>query len=206
MDGFIHKKKYLSLETQNNILKIIKECAEITPFYIPQLTGKPKMNLHRLSLGMHWNPQIDAYQDYRGDGDKKEVIPIPPYLLSLARSGCESLWGKSPRFDICIINKYLFPQGKLEQHQDKDEDELIIESGSPVFSISIGEDAKFFASSKKSSREIDIIMSSGDVIIFGGKARLCHHGVERIIPNTAPSDLELNKFERYNLTFRQCTL
>ena len=43
-----------------------------------------------------------------------------------------------------------------------------------------------------------------DAFVFGGAARLRYHGVSRIIPRTAPSDLVIDG--RINLTFRQFDL
>jgi alkylated DNA repair protein (DNA oxidative demethylase) len=44
-------------------------------------------------------------------------------------------------------------------------------------------------------------LDSGDAFVFGGPARLRFHGVSRIIPATAPPELEMTG--RFNLTFRQ---
>jgi len=44
-------------------------------------------------------------------------------------------------------------------------------------------------------------LESGDAFVFGGPSRLRYHGVSRIIPNSAPPELELDG--RFNLTFRQ---
>ena len=46
-----------------------------------------------------------------------------------------------------------------------------------------------------------LLLESGDVFAFGGAARLRYHGVSRILPATAPSELGLAG--RFNLTFRQ---
>jgi alkylated DNA repair protein (DNA oxidative demethylase) len=45
------------------------------------------------------------------------------------------------------------------------------------------------------------VLESGDAFVFGGPARLRFHGVSRILPGTAPSELDLAG--RFNLTFRQ---
>jgi len=39
------------------------------------------------------------------------------------------------------------------------------------------------------------------VFVFGGPARLCYHGVSRVVPGTSPPELSLSG--RLNLTFRQ---
>jgi alkylated DNA repair protein (DNA oxidative demethylase) len=42
---------------------------------------------------------------------------------------------------------------------------------------------------------------SGDAFIFGGPARLCFHGVSRILAGTGPTGLGFEG--RLNLTFRE---
>ena len=44
-------------------------------------------------------------------------------------------------------------------------------------------------------------LESGDGFVFGGPARLRHHGVSGIVPDSAPTELGLAG--RLNLTFRQ---
>jgi alkylated DNA repair protein (DNA oxidative demethylase) len=46
-----------------------------------------------------------------------------------------------------------------------------------------------------------MLLESGDAFVFGGPARLRYHGVSRIIPGSAPRELQLDG--RFNLTFRQ---
>jgi len=72
----------------------------------------------------------------------------------------------------------------------------------PVVSVSIGDTARFlFGGLKRRDPVIPIALESGDAFVFGGPARLRYHGVSRIIPNTAPPELQLRG--RFNLTLRQ---
>ncbi len=103
--------------------------------------------------------------------------------------------------DICILN-YYDADGRMGLHQDKDEGERSLAAGLPVVSISIGDTAKFlFGGTRRRAPVSEFPLHSGDAFVFGGPARLCYHGVSRIIPGTAPKDLDLRG--RYNLTFRQ---
>ena len=87
-------------------------------------------------------------------------------------------------------------------HQDKDEGERSLAAGVPVVSISIGDTATFlFGGTRRRDPVSQFPLHSGDAFVFGGPSRLCYHGVSRIIPGTAPKDLDLRG--RYNLTFRQ---
>jgi hypothetical protein len=87
-------------------------------------------------------------------------------------------------------------------HQDKDESERSIAAGLPVVSVSVGDTARFlFGGLRRKDPVESRLLASGDAFVFGGPARLRYHGVSRIIPATAPPELELAG--RFNLTFRQ---
>ncbi|KAJ3153368.1 hypothetical protein HK101_001736 [Irineochytrium annulatum] len=74
-----------------------------------------------------------------------------------------------------------------------------------VVSVSIGDDAIFImrGSWGKRSWEKRVTLSSGDVLVFGGQARAMVHGVEKIIPGTAPTDIQGVIAGRINLNFRE---
>ncbi len=89
-------------------------------------------------------------------------------------------------------------------HQDKDEDDLT----APVVSISLGATAKFrLGGLKRRDPATTMDLCSGDVVVLGGKARLCYHGISRIVKNTS------NMLEKYpawqagrlNVTLRRVT-
>ena len=106
--------------------------------------------------------------------------------------------------DICILN-YYDAEGRMGLHQDKDEGERSLAAGVPVVSISIGDTARFlFGGTRRRAPVSQLPLHSGDAFVFGGPARLSYHGVSRIIPGTAPRELDLQG--RYNLTFRQYDL
>jgi alkylated DNA repair dioxygenase AlkB len=87
-------------------------------------------------------------------------------------------------------------------HQDKDESAASIAAGLPVVSISLGDTARFLFGGLKRKEPVDArLLESGDAFVFGGPARLRYHGVSRIVPGTAPPELDLTG--RLNLTFRQ---
>ena len=87
-------------------------------------------------------------------------------------------------------------------HQDKDESAAAIAAGVPVVSLSLGDTARFlFGGIRRRDPVEPLLLESGDAFVFGGPARLRYHGVSRILPNTAPPDLQING--RFNLTFRQ---
>jgi alkylated DNA repair protein (DNA oxidative demethylase) len=86
-------------------------------------------------------------------------------------------------------------------HQDKDESKRSIAAGVPVVSVSIGDTARFQFGLRRRDEIMSTPLESGDAFLFGGPVRLRSHGVSRIVPGTAPPELQL--VGRFNLTFRQ---
>ena len=81
-------------------------------------------------------------------------------------------------------------------HQDRDEADFTW----PVVSVSLGDDALFrIGNQTRGGKTKSIWLTSGDVVIMGGEARLAYHGVDRT--RFASSSL-LPKGGRINLTMR----
>nr|GEU50035.1 oxoglutarate/iron-dependent dioxygenase [Tanacetum cinerariifolium] len=91
--------------------------------------------------------------------------------------------------------------------EDRDESSNSLRKGLPVVSISVGDSARFLYGHNRDVRKAnEVLLESGDVLIFGGKSRNAYHGVKAIIPNSAPLPLlQQSKLRpgRLNLTFRQ---
>jgi alkylated DNA repair protein (DNA oxidative demethylase) len=99
--------------------------------------------------------------------------------------------------DVCLINCYE-PGTRLSLHQDRDEKDY----GHPIVSVSLGLPATFqFGGLKRSDPVVKLPLSHGDVVVWGGPARLAHHGVLALKDGRHPG---LGR-RRFNLTFR-CAL
>ena len=171
-----------------------------TPAYVPVVRGGGRMHVRMLCLGRHWNAMTYTYEAARSDFDGQPVPPLPDAFRSLATRVATSV-GMTLDADICILN-YYDAGGRMGLHQDKDEGERSLAAGVPVVSISIGDTASFlFGGTRRRAPVSQFPLHSGDAFVFGGPSRLCYHGISRIIPGTAPKDLDLRG--RYNLTFRQ---
>jgi alkylated DNA repair protein (DNA oxidative demethylase) len=170
------------------------------PAYVPVVRGGGRMHVRMLCLGRHWNARTYTYEAARSDFDERPVPPLPDEFRALASRVATSV-GMTLDADICILN-YYDADGRMGLHQDKDEGERSLAAGLPVVSISIGDTATFlFGGTRRRAPVSQLLLHSGDAFVFGGPSRLCYHGVSRIIPGTAPKDLDLRG--RYNLTFRQ---
>ena len=158
------------------------------------------MHVRMLCLGRHWNGQTYGYEPARSDFDGLPAPPVPDELGRLARDAAASV-GMPLDADLCILN-YYDADGRMGLHQDKDESERSIDAGVPVVSISLGDTARFlFGGTRRRDPVSALLLESGDAFVFGGPARLRYHGVSRILPGTAPPELEISG--RFNLTFRQ---
>jgi alkylated DNA repair protein (DNA oxidative demethylase) len=97
--------------------------------------------------------------------------------------------------DACLVNRYE-PGTKLSLHQDKDEKDF----EAPVVSVSLGLPARFlFGGLKRSDPCIKIPLDHGDIVVWGGPARLAFHGV---MPLEDGLHATLGR-QRINLTFRR---
>jgi alkylated DNA repair protein (DNA oxidative demethylase) len=97
--------------------------------------------------------------------------------------------------DACLINRYE-PGARLSLHQDRNERDM----DSPIVSVSLGLPAVFlFGGIRRAERPRRVPLVHGDVVVWGGPARLYYHGV------LALKDGQHRTFGRcrVNLTFRQ---
>jgi alkylated DNA repair protein (DNA oxidative demethylase) len=97
--------------------------------------------------------------------------------------------------DACLINRYE-AGSKLSLHQDRNERDY----AAPIVSVSLGLPALFlFGGAKRNDRATRIPLASGDVVVWGGLARLFFHGVDTLADGEHP----LTGGYRFNLTLRK---
>ena len=88
------------------------------------------------------------------------------------------------------------PGAKLSLHQDKDE----LDFNAPIVSVSLGLPAIFlFGGLNRSDKTARYRLTHGDVVVWGGPARLAYHGVMPLADGEHP----LLGRQRINLTFRK---
>jgi DNA oxidative demethylase len=97
--------------------------------------------------------------------------------------------------DACLINRY-DPGARLSLHRDEDERDY----GAPIVSVSLGVPAVFlWGGDRRSDRPRRIRLENGDVVVWGGPARLAYHGVAPLADSNDP----LTGSRRFNLTLRK---
>ena len=199
--GAFHLQRYLTVADQRALADQCRALVDgVVPAYVPVVRGGGRMHVRMLCLGRHWNGQTYTYETTRSDFDNLPAPPLPDNLQQLARDIARST-GMTLDPDLCILN-YYDAEGRMGLHQDKDESERSIAAGLPVVSVSLGDTARFLFGGLRRKEPVEPrMLESGDAFVFGGPARLRFHGVSRIIPGTAPPELDLTG--RFNLTFRQ---
>ena len=113
--------------------------------------------------------------------------------LATAAAAEAGFAGFSP--DACLINRYA-PGARLSLHQDKDERDF----DHPIVSVSLGLPATFlFGGTERGGRTQRLPLAHGDVLVWGGPARLRYHGVLPLPEGHHPT----LGAQRINLTFRK---
>jgi len=121
--------------------------------------------------------------------------PMPALFLQLARDAAAQAGFPDFIPDACLVNRYR-PGTRLSLHQDRDEHNL----GHPIVSVSLGLPAVFlFGGQRRADRSARVRLAHGDVVVWGGPARLTFHGVAPL----ADGDHPLTGQERINLTLRR---
>jgi alkylated DNA repair protein (DNA oxidative demethylase) len=199
--GAVHAQRFLSIDAQRPLVDACRALVDgAVPAYVPVVRGGGTMHVRMLCLGRHWNGRTYAYEPTRSDFDGLPAPPLPDAFTALARDIARAA-GMTLEADLCILN-YYDADGRMGLHQDKDESPASIAAGVPVVSVSLGDTARFLFGGLKRRDPVEArLLESGDAFVFGGPARLRYHGVTRILPGTAPSELALTG--RFNLTFRQ---
>jgi alkylated DNA repair protein (DNA oxidative demethylase) len=121
--------------------------------------------------------------------------PMPKVFAELATEAAADAGFPGFAPDACLINQYE-PGSRLSLHQDKDEQDY----GAPIVSISLGLPAIFlFGGGLRTDKTQRVPLAHGDVVVWGGPARLRYHGV---LPLKDGEHSLLGR-RRINLTFRR---
>lgn len=124
--------------------------------------------------------------------------PMPEAFASLATRAARVAGFADFEPDACLINRYA-PGARLSLHQDRNEQNF----DAPIVSVSLGVAASFlWGGAARSDRTRRVRLEHGDVVVWGGPARLNFHGIEPL----RESQHALTGRMRFNLTFRRARL
>ncbi|WP_406258766.1 alpha-ketoglutarate-dependent dioxygenase AlkB [Streptomyces chartreusis] len=195
--GAVHLPEWLDPSAQRELLEACRDWARPPAgLRTVRTPGGGTMTARQVCLGWHWYPY--AYARTVVDGDGSPVKPFPDWLGELGRRAVRDTLGErhTATYDIALINFY-GADARMGMHRDGDE-----KSHAPVVSLSLGDTCVFrFGNTETRTRPYtDVELRSGDLFVFGGPARLAHHGVPKVYPDTAPPELGLTG--RLNITLR----
>lgn len=197
MPGVVLWPEAFARAGQEALLREIFARVEEAPFYRPVMpkSGKP-FSVEETNFGaLGWVSDIKGYRyDARHPQTHAPWPSIPGVLLEL--------WDATTRCpappECCLVNRYS-AVARMGLHQDRDEAAI----DAPVLSVSLGDDALFRigGTTRKGPTE-SLKLRSGDVLTFGGPARLAFHGIDGVMGGTSSL---LPGGGRLNLTLRRVT-
>ncbi|MCU1292989.1 MAG: 2OG-Fe(II) oxygenase [Bryobacterales bacterium] len=179
------------------LFSAIMDAARISPFRHMAVRGGFRMSVAMTNCGhLGWTSDEKGYRYSTLDPETGKPWPAMPPLFAEVASRCASLAGFADfEPDACLINRYK-PDARMTLHQDKNE----VDMSRPIVSVSLGLPATFlFGGMTRKERPRRIRIESGDVVAWGGAARLTYHGIAAL----AEGDHPLTGPFRYNLTFRK---
>lgn len=195
-DGAMVLRRFARQEA-GEILADVEAIVQEAAFRRMETPGGLRMSVATTSCGnVGW---VSDRRGYRYDSiDPVSGRPwprMPESFLALAGRAAAQAGFDGFVPDACLINRY-DPGAKLSLHQDKDERSL----DHPIVSVSLGMSAVFlFGGMKRSDSAMRIPLMHGDVVVWGGPARLRYHGVLPV--KEKPHSLTGSC--RINLTFRK---
>ena len=178
--GFRHLPGRLAPAAQQTLVHEVLAAVDAAGWFQPTMprSGRP-MSVRMCNLGPPgW---LTDRQGYRYQATHPDTglpwPPLPPALLEL----WDELTGWPAPPQACLVNLYR-GDAKMGLHQDRDEQALT----APVLSVSLGDDALFrLGGTTRRGPTRPLLLRSGDVVVLGGPARLCFHGIDRVLPGTS---------------------
>jgi len=143
-----------------------------------------------------WVSDLKGYRYAAADPESGLAWPAIPKIfraLAIEAAAASGFPDFSP--DVCLVNQYL-PGNRLSLHQDRDERDF----SQPIVSVSLGLPANFVLGGQlRAEPTRRLTLQHGDVLVWGGPARLRLHGVLALKDGVHP----LLRARRINLTFRR---
>jgi len=182
---------------QRELIFAIEAITAQAPFRHLITPGGYRMSVAMTNCGaVGWVSDASGYRYDEIDPESGKPWPAMPVqfrMLAEQAAADAGFTGFAP--DACLINRYE-PGARLSLHQDRDERHL----GAPIVSVSLGLPATFlFGGLKRSDPTRRYRLEHGDVVVWGGPARLAFHGVAPL----AEGEHRLLGRKRINLTFRR---
>jgi alkylated DNA repair protein (DNA oxidative demethylase) len=180
-----------------SLLPEIRAIERVSPFRFMTTRRGGRMAAGMTSAGAcGWITDQRGYRYESADPETGAAWPgMPDGFRALAEAAAAEAGFPGFAPDTCLINRYA-PGAGMGLHRDGDERDF----AAPIVSVSLGLPAVFLVGGpEKTERARPVPLVSGDVLVFGGPARLLFHGIR---PVKQGQDPLFGPF-RYNLTFRR---
>jgi alkylated DNA repair protein (DNA oxidative demethylase) len=188
-----------ALQDEHAILEVVGQVAAQAPFRQMTTPGGFRMSVAMTNCGpLGWVTDRRGYRYAPHDPVSDLAWPAMPEILrSLAQHAAAQAGFDHFMPDACLINRYE-PGARMSLHQDKDEQDF----GQPIVSVSLGLPAAFlFGGLRREDKPVRVPLLHGDVVVWGGSARLRYHGIAPLKQGSHP----LTGDCRINLTFRKAS-
>jgi alkylated DNA repair protein (DNA oxidative demethylase) len=186
-----------ALQDETALLNAFHEVTAKAPFRHMVTPGGFRMSVAMTDCGsLGWVTDRTGYRYDAIDPESGQPWPpMPAPFLKLAQDAAAEAGFDGFVPDGCLVNRYE-AGAKLSLHQDKDERDF----NAPIVSVSLGIPAVFlFGGLNRTDKTKRVPVEHGDVIVWGGPARLRYHGV---LPLKEAQHPLLGEY-RVNLTFRK---
>jgi DNA oxidative demethylase len=179
------------------LLADLRRVLETAPWRHMVTPGGYRMSVAMTNCGaLGWVSDARGYRYDALDPESRRRWPaLPASFAELAAEAAAQAGFAGFAPDACLVNRYQ-PGARLTLHQDRNERDF----GAPIVSVSLGLPAVFlFGGAKRSDRTQRVPLAHGDVVVWGGPARLFHHGVLAL----KDGEHALTGAQRINLTLRK---
>lgn len=186
-----------ALAAADGVLAAVADVTARAAFRRMQVPGGGTMSVAMSNCGRAgWTTDRSGYRYSEIDPLTGQPWPaMPDVIFRLAREAAAAAGFSGFEPDSCLINRYE-PGARMGLHQDRDEQDR----KQPIVSVSFGLPAVFlFGGARRSDPQVKITLTHGDVVVWGGPARLYYHGVAPLKDGVHPV---LGR-QRINLTLRR---
>jgi len=189
-----------ALDEAPALLDAIQVVARTAPFRHLTTPGGLRMSVAMTNCGdAGWLSDRSGYRYDAIDPQTRRPWPaMPDVFAQLAQRAASAAGFEGFAPDACLINRYE-PGTRLTLHQDRDEQDF----AAPIVSASLGVPATFlWGGATRKDRPRRVRLEHGDVVVWGGSARLNFHGIDTL----REGHHALTGSARFNLTFRRAVL
>lgn len=186
-----------ALRWEGPLLEALADIIAAAPWRHMATPGGQRMSVAMTNCGpLGWVSDRGGYRYSTVDPQSGQRWPaLPAVIRTLGVAAAREAGYAHFEPDACLINRYA-PGARMSLHQDRDEPDRT----APIVSVSLGLPVIFlFGGLTRRAPALRLPLAHGDVVVWGGPARLAYHGVAAVADGQHP---KLGR-QRINLTLRR---